>query len=148
MPDTKVSAIDISPEAIQVAKTNALLNEAEVDFIETDILNHPPIPYIKYSLIISNPPYVTPADKEQMHLNVVDFEPHTALFVPQDDPLLFYRAIARFAADNLIAGGLLFFEINESYGEDTVDLLKNHGFKNIELKKDMSDRYRMIKANL
>jgi release factor glutamine methyltransferase len=148
LPDVNVYAIDISLEAIQVAKTNALLNAVEVDFIETDILTHNSKLKTPYSLIISNPPYVTPADKEQMHLNVVDFEPHTALFVPQDDPLLFYRAIARFAADNLDTGGLLFFEINESYGEDTVDLLKSLNFKNIELRKDMSDRYRMIKANI
>lgn len=146
--NVEVSAIDISPEAIQVAKANALLNEVEVAFIETDILTQNSELGTQYSLIISNPPYVTPADKEQMHLNVVDFEPHTALFVPQDDPLLFYRAIAHFAVNNLTQNGLLFFEINESYGNETVELLKDMGFKNIELKKDMSDRYRMVKATL
>ncbi len=151
--NVNVSAIDISPKALQVAKSNAELNHVNVEFIEANILTHPDS-YLgsklstQYSLIISNPPYVTPADKELMHLNVVDFEPHTALFVPQEDPLLFYRAIAGFAINNLVANGLLFFEINESYGNETVDLLKNMGFKNIELKKDMSDRYRMVKATL
>ncbi|WP_460693397.1 peptide chain release factor N(5)-glutamine methyltransferase [Mucilaginibacter puniceus] len=148
LPHAHVSAIDISPEALQTAKINAQLNEVEVDFIEADILKEiQPINH-KPQLIVSNPPYVTPADKAQMHLNVVGFEPHTALFVPQEDPLLFYNAIANFALANLTTGGLLFLEINESYGQETVGLLKSKGFKNIELKKDMSGRDRMIKASL
>ena len=81
-----------------------------------------------------------------MHANVTDFEPHSALFVPENDPLLFYNAIADFAKVNLTENGLLFFEINESYGKQTVDLLNNKGFKNIELRKDMSGRDRMVKA--
>ena len=81
-----------------------------------------------------------------MHSNVTDFEPHSALFVPEDDPLLFYKAIADFATTNLVANGLLFFEINESYGKEVVELLANKGFKNIELRKDISGRDRMVKA--
>jgi release factor glutamine methyltransferase len=100
----------------------------------------------KYEIIISNPPYVTLHDKTQMHHNVVDFEPHTALFVPENDPLLFYNAIADFAKINLTPNGFLFFEINESYGSEVVNLLRAKGFLNIELKKDMSDRDRMIRA--
>ncbi|MEO8885180.1 MAG: peptide chain release factor N(5)-glutamine methyltransferase [Mucilaginibacter sp.] len=148
LPLAKVMAMDISPEALQVAKTNAQLNEVEIDFVEADILTHQSPITNHCSLIISNPPYVTPADKQQMHVNVVDFEPHTALFVPQDDPLLFYRAIAAYAINNLIPGGLLFLEINESYGNETVELLNDSGFKGIELRKDMSGRDRMIKAVL
>ena len=81
-----------------------------------------------------------------MHANVTDFEPHSALFVPENDPLLFYKAIADFATTNLIENGLLFFEINESYGKETVELLNSKGFKNIELRKDMSGKDRMVKG--
>ena len=148
LPDAQVSAIDISAEALQTAKENADLNNAEVNFILEDILN--PIDHslltTHYSLIISNPPYVTLEDKKLMHTNVTDFEPHTALFVPQDDPLIFYKAIADFASTHLEKGGLLFFEINESYGKQIVELLNSKQFTNIELRKDMSDKDRMIKA--
>jgi len=148
----QVSAIDISPEALQTAKQNAKLNEVEINFIEADILNLKSDPdnyrdeNPKFEIIISNPPYVTLKDKSQMHINVTNFEPHTALFVPEDDPLIFYKAIADFAINNLTANGLLFFEINESYGQETVDLLTEKGFKYIELKKDMGNKYRMIRA--
>lgn len=146
LPDMLVSAIDISNEALKTAKENAQLNDVQVDFIQDDILTrHSPLT-AHYSLIVSNPPYVTLDDKKRMHRNVTDFEPHTALFVPENDPLLFYKAIAEFAAENLKPGGLLFFEINESYGKQIVELLKDKQFKNIELRKDMSNRDRMIKA--
>jgi release factor glutamine methyltransferase len=148
LPDAAVSAIDISTEALKTAKENAALNNADINFIEADILNltQHSLLNIRYSIIVSNPPYVTLEDKKQMHTNVTDFEPHTALFVPENDPLIFYKAIADFAAAHLEKEGLLFFEINESYGEQTVDLLTNKLFKNIELRKDMSGRSRMIKA--
>jgi len=145
LPNALVSAIDISPEALQTAKENAQLNEVEINFIQDDILNSK-LKAQNLKLIVSNPPYVTMQDKTQMHTNVTDFEPHTALFVPQDDPLLFYKAIAGFAWNNLTDNGLLFFEINESYGPETVALLETAGFKNIELKKDLGGTYRMIKA--
>jgi release factor glutamine methyltransferase len=162
LPNFKVSAIDISSEALKTAKENALLNEVDVEFIDADILN-PNSPFIfhlspfaldhsplttHYSLIISNPPYVTVRDKTQMHTNVTDFEPHGALFVPEDDPLIFYKAIADFATTHLVQHGLLFFEINESYGKNTVELLKHKGFTDIELKEDLSGRNRMIRAEL
>jgi release factor glutamine methyltransferase len=149
LPKARVSAIDISPEALQTAKENAELNDVEVNFMEADILNiKSKIENQTFEIIISNPPYVTLEDKEQMHSNVTDFEPHTALFVPENDPLIFYKAIADFAATHLENGGLLFLEINESYGEQTVELLKDKLFNNIELRKDMSGRDRMIKAIL
>jgi release factor glutamine methyltransferase len=145
--DAEVSAIDISTEALKTAKGNAKLNRAVINFIHADILNlKSEIEIPKFEIIVSNPPYVTQADKKQMHINVTDFEPHTALFVPKNDPLIFYKAIADFAAKHLSQNGLLFLEINESYGKQIVELLTHKSFKNIELKKDMSDRFRMIKA--
>lgn len=147
LPDAPVSAIDISADALSTAKENAQLNQVEINFIEADILNiNSEIEILKFEIIISNPPYVTLDDKKQMHTNVTDFEPHTALFVPQDDPLIFYKAIANFAAKSLADTGLLFFEINENLGKETVTLLERKGFKNIELRQDMSGRDRMIKA--
>jgi len=152
LPHLNVSAVDISPAALLIAKENARLNEADIDFIEFDILNQrTELSHISrlgshFSIVISNPPYVTIQDKAKMHSNVTDFEPHIALFVPEHDPLVFYNAIADFAVDKLESNGLLFFEINESYGEEIVKLLADKGFKNPELRKDMSGRDRMIKA--
>jgi release factor glutamine methyltransferase len=145
LPDAQVSAIDISTEALQTAKENAHVNKVDINFIHADILNHSPLT-THYSLIISNPPYVTPDDKKQMHTNVTDFEPHTALFVPENDPLIFYKAIADFASTHLEKGGLLLFEINENYGEQIVEILSNKLFNNIELRKDLNGRDRMVKA--
>jgi len=148
LPDASISAIDISIKALYIANQNADLNNVKINFIEADILNlKSQISNLKSDIIVSNPPYVTQQDKTQMHTNVTDFEPHTALFVPEDDPLLFYNAIADYALDNLTHNGLLFFEINESLGKETVELLESKGFKNNELRKDMSGRDRMIKTN-
>jgi release factor glutamine methyltransferase len=144
-----VSAIDISTGALETAKRNATINQVEVNFIHADILAHENINLDeKLDIIVSNPPYVTETDKRRMHTNVIDFEPHSALFVPEEDPLLFYNAIADFAVKNLKPSGLLFFEINESYGKEAVELLSNKSLINIELRKDMSGRDRMIKATL
>ena len=149
LPQFKVSAMDISGEALQTAKQNVELNQVDVDFVNADILNYKSeIVNRKFEIIISNPPYVTLHDKTQMHTNVTAFEPHTALFVPEDDPLVFYKAIADFAVLNLSPGGLLFFEINENYGNEVVEILNDKSFKNIELRKDMSGRDRMIKSEL
>ena len=143
----KVSAIDISDSALQTAQRNAELNTVDVNFIYADILNiKSEIAIPNSEIIVSNPPYVTLEDKKEMHSNVTNFEPHSALFVPEHNPLIFYKAIADFALINLIPGGCLFFEINENYGQETVDLLQDKGFNNIELRKDMSGRNRMIKA--
>jgi release factor glutamine methyltransferase len=153
LPGFKVSAMDISGEALTTAKSNANLNEVDIEFIKADILDPTSLSQIsnlksQISIIISNPPYVTLHDKTQMHTNVTDFEPHTALFVPEDDPLIFYRAIADYAVSHLTINGLLFLEINESLGNETVELLKDKGFKNIELRKDMSGRDRMIRTGI
>lgn len=145
LPEAEVSAIDFSVDALNTAKENAAFNEADVNFIEADILNY--TSDAKYSIIVSNPPYVTLEDKKRMHRNVTDFEPHTALFVPEHDPLLFYRAIAEFALTNLEPNGLLFFEINESLGKETAQLLIDSGFKDAEVRKDLSGRDRMVKVS-
>jgi release factor glutamine methyltransferase len=147
LPNANVATIDISPEALHTAKQNAVINDVEVEFIEQDILNpKSELEHSKFEVIISNPPYVTLVDKAQMHQNVTGFEPHTALFVPENDPLIFYKAIADFAIKHLENKGLLFFEINENFGKETVELLSNKGFTDIELRKDMSGRDRMVKA--
>lgn len=153
LPDAAVEAMDISVSALYTAKENAELNQVEVNFIRQDILNMPDTPPSsgedwRASLIVSNPPYVTITDKTQMHTNVTDFEPHNALFVPEDDPLIFYRAIAEFATQNLKEEGLLFFEINENLGPETVSLLAEKGFSEVTLRQDLSGRDRMIRARI
>jgi release factor glutamine methyltransferase len=141
-------AIDISPDALQTAKRNSELNNTDIAFIEADALNlnEAIITGQQYGVIVSNPPYVTMVDKQQMHHNVTGFEPHTALFVPDENPLLFYIAIADFAAGHLNKDGYLFFEINESYGAETVDMLAAKGFTQIEIRQDMAGKDRMIRA--
>jgi release factor glutamine methyltransferase len=141
-------AIDISSNTLQTAVENAELNGVNIKFIQDDMLNltHQALLKGNYSVIVSNPPYVTIADKKQMHTNVTDFEPHTALFVPEDDPPIFYKAITDYAAVHMEKNGMLFFEINESYGKQIVELLNTKSFINIELKKDINNRDRMVKA--
>jgi release factor glutamine methyltransferase len=146
--EATVSGLDISAEALQTAQKNALLNEVEVEFFQQDILNFYAVKEAsKFSIIVSNPPYITPAEQEQMQPNVLDFEPHLALFVPENNPLLFYRAIADFASLMLEKNGLLFLEINEKFGKETVELLQEKGFTKIELRKDFRGKERMIKAS-
>ena len=148
LPSADVSAVDISEEALRTAKENAGVNKVDINFIQDDILNptNHALLTTRYSLLISNPPYVTLEDKKLMHTNVTDFEPHTALFVPEDDPLIFYKAIADFASTHLEKAGLLFFEINEAYGKQIVELLNGKHFINIDLRKDLSGKDRMIRA--
>jgi len=149
LPALRVSAIDISYEALETAMRNAVLNGTEITFKRVDILNpDSAFPGLKFSIIVSNPPYITEEEKGQMHQNVLEFEPHTALFVEDADPLLFYSKIADYALGHLEPGGLLFFEINEYLGEETVQLLRDKGFKTIELRKDLRGRNRMIKAGM
>jgi len=150
LPQAQVSALDISAEALNTAKQNAGLNNVDVEFIQADILNlrNHSLLTTHYSLVVSNPPYITEHEKGEMKDNVLKHEPHIALFVPDTDPLVFYNAIADFALGQLKTGGLLFFEINEHLGEQTVEILNNKRFKNIELRKDMRGKDRMIKAQL
>lgn len=140
-----VSAIDVSEEALSVAKQNAEINEVSVEFIETDILSVTSLPK-KYDIIVSNPPYVRNLEKQEIKDNVLKYEPHLALFVEDNDALLFYRKIALLGQSALVEGGRLFFEINQYLGEETVIMLENYGYKNIELRKDLFGNDRMIRA--
>ncbi|MCO5934973.1 peptide chain release factor N(5)-glutamine methyltransferase [Mucilaginibacter sp. RB4R14] len=147
LPGALVTALDISVDALHTAKQNAVINEVEVDFVHDDILHTKfEIKNSIFDIIISNPPYVTLEDKLQMHQNVTGFEPHKALFVPEHDPLIFYKAITDFAIRGLSDGGQLFFEINENFSKKIIELLSRKKFINIELRKDMSGRDRMVKA--
>lgn len=140
-----VSAWDISGSALTVARENAELNNVIVSFSQIDVLNFIPND-AKYDIIVSNPPYVTESEKKEMEQNVLDFEPHTALFVPDNNALLFYRAIADIALRQLKPKGNLYFEINRTKGGETVAMLKEKGFRNVELRKDLSGNDRMIRA--
>lgn len=149
LPEMVVSGIDVSFEALETAMKNAVLNKTEVSFRRVDILREAALESTsqKYSIIVSNPPYITVSEREQMHQNVVSHEPHPALFVSDDDPLLFYRAIADFSLTHLEPEGLLFFEINEHLGKETVSMLHDKGFKDIQLRQDLQGKDRMIKAS-
>ena len=123
-----VQAWDISGEALALAKENAVLNHAEVEYRLVDVLNDTEKITDVFDVIVSNPPYICETEAKQMHQNVLDFEPPIALFVPDNDPLLFYRKIAEFAQRNLHSGGKLYFEINAAFGLETVSLLHELGF--------------------
>ena len=143
----QVTAVDVSASAIEVARRNAEQNSAQVEFVRADILADNQL-FVPSSLdiVVSNPPYVTETDKNQMSRNVLDFEPHLALFVPDADPLLFYRRIVVLAQQWLKSGGMLFFEINERFGPETVQLLENMRFGNVELHRDFYEKNRMVSA--
>ena len=143
--NSKVDAFDISKEALETAQRNAKLNNLIVNFNIADILNVPDYT-TKWDIIVSNPPYITEHEKEDMSPNVLDHEPHIALFVPDNDPLLFYRKIAIFAQKNLKANGKLYFEINREAGIQCLKLLSEMGFPDAQLKKDISGNDRMIRA--
>ena len=140
-----VSAWDISEEALSVASENARLNNADVAFSRVDVLGTD-IPDIRVDILVSNPPYITESEKKDMERNVLEWEPDLALFVPDDDPLRFYKRIAELGLDILNDGGVIYFEINRAYGSETVDMLASMGYKDIELRKDLSGNDRMIKA--
>lgn len=142
-----VYAIDVSEQAIEQAKANAELNEATVQFFQTDVLSQswPDFP-VKPNLIVSNPPYVTQKEKKLMQPNVLNYEPSLALFVSDQDPLLFYRAIATQAQKLLADEGWLYFEINEALGNQVVVLLETLGFRHIELRADINRKHRMVKS--
>jgi release factor glutamine methyltransferase len=147
LPHSGVSAVDISKKAIAVAERNAFKNEVKVNFMNVDILDSSQWQMLpECNLIVSNPPYVTESEKLEMKPNVINNEPHTALFVPDDDPLLFYRSIMMFAKTKLIPGGTLWLEINEAFGQDVVSLFENEMFKERILLKDMFGKHRFVKV--
>lgn len=144
MPGFEVFALDVSEAALETAAANAILNESDIQFIKADIRKYGSEQ--KFDLMVSNPPYITLRERAEMHENVLAHEPHLALFVANERPLEFYEAIADFAQLHLSDMGLLFFEINANLGKETVDMLVAKSFINIELKKDMQGKDRMIKC--
>ncbi|HEX7410544.1 MAG TPA: peptide chain release factor N(5)-glutamine methyltransferase [Bacteroidales bacterium] len=147
LPGWQVSACDISEDALQVARRNAERAGTIINFFKADILRWKEWPDSgSYHIIVSNPPYVCEGEKSQMQLNVVEHEPALALFVPDNDPLVFYRAIAEFAASRLVQHGKLYLEINASYGPELVNLLKSLGYSDIELRKDFGGKDRFVIA--
>lgn len=146
LPKAKVEAWDISPAAIAKARKNALRNEVDITLTEIDVFSELPNDK-QYDIIVSNPPYVLESEKAEMDKNVLDYDPHLALFVSDDDPLLFYRRIAEVGRDLLVPSGKLYFEINRSQGLNTVNMLEGMNYQNIELFKDISQCDRMIKAS-
>lgn len=153
IPNAQVSAIDISEKALEMAHKNALDNQVEINFIHQNILtsqhlNISTSQSLLFDVIVSNPPYVRNLEKQEIKKNVLDYEPHLALFVEDSDALLFYRKIAQLALKSLSPNGKLFFEINQYLGKETVELVEQLGFKNIELRKDFMGNDRMICAYL
>lgn len=156
IPNAEVFAIDVSEKALATAQKNAIINEVEVNFIKTDILNTDDLEKLpssifhlptKFDIIVSNPPYVRELEKLEIKKNVLDNEPHLALFVDDNDALIFYRKIAELAQKNLSPNGQLFFEINQYLGNEMIQLLEKIGFKNIELRKDIYGNDRMMKGD-
>jgi release factor glutamine methyltransferase len=153
IPSAQVSAIDISEKALEMARKNALNNQVEVNFIQQDILQSSNLQISKssnllFDVIVSNPPYVRNLEKHEIKKNVLDYEPHLALFVDDLDALLFYRKIAQLALKSLTPNGKLFFEINQYLAKETFELVEQLGFKNIELRKDFIGNDRMICCGL
>ncbi|HSU50007.1 MAG TPA: peptide chain release factor N(5)-glutamine methyltransferase [Segetibacter sp.] len=147
LPTAAVSAIDVSHDALQVAILNSIQQNALVDFLQLDFLNEKEWHQLgKYHLIVSNPPYIKISEEKSMDQNVLKFEPHLALFVPNEDALLFYRAIAKFSLTHLKRGGRVYVEINEALGKDVVRLFEENEFSEVILKKDMQGKDRMVKA--
>lgn len=143
----EVVATDISPEALAVAEGNAKTLKANVDFRQVDALNPEAMRKLgRFDIVVSNPPYIIVKEAEAMEANVLDHEPHTALFVPDNDPLRFYTPIARFAAENLNAGGLLYFEINPLFAAELRSMLEGLGFEEIEITKDFEGRDRFCRC--
>ena len=145
LPTAKVTGWDISDEALETAKVNNTKNGTNITFAHCDILTFEP-QGAGYDIIVSNPPYIKELEKSMMESNVLDWEPATALFVPDNDPLLFYRTIAQKGLTLLPPGGLLFFEINRAMGKETIEMLAALGYTGIELRKDIFGNDRMIRA--
>lgn len=146
LPDALVTAWDVSPEALSVARANARKLQADVRFVECDVLACQVDEVGLYDVIVSNPPYVTEAEKADMEPNVLQWEPSLALFVPDDDPLRFYRRIAVLGRDMLADGGRLYFEINRAYGREMVEMLRTMGYVRVRVEKDLSQNDRFVIA--
>lgn len=149
LPQMNVWGLDISTDALHVAKENAEQEQCTIHFVEADILSK--VDFFteqKFDVIVSNPPYITPSEQAEMTENVVGYEPHIALFIPEEHPLLFYEAIAVFAKKHLNRGGKLYFEINRRFGQELKVYLETMGFINIRLYQDMHGADRMMSASV
>jgi release factor glutamine methyltransferase len=146
IPNAEVFAIDVSEEALATAKKNAVINKVEVTFLLKNILETEDLGQ-QFDIIVSNPPYVRNLEKAEIKPNVLEYEPHLALFVEDTDALLFYRKIGQLAAKSLSPNGKLYFEINQYLGKETAALLENLGFRNVILKKDIYGNDRMLSAH-
>ena len=140
LPNAKVTALDISSDSLRVAKQNAKLNNVDIHFINADIFKYKSDK--KYDVIVSNPPYVTQSEQELMKSNVVKYEPKGALFVSDYNPLLYYRTILNFSKLSLNKNGIIYFEINENYKDEIIELVHNYGYSNIDCKLDVFGKYR------
>ena len=143
LPEAEVTAWDISGEALAIAGDNNHLLQASVLFVQRDVLTYQPVEGECFDVIVSNPPYVTETEKRDMEPNVLNWEPSRALFVPDSDPLRFYRRIGELGRSMLTAGGRLYFEINRAFGEAVASMLRKQGYTNVRIRKDISgnDRY-------
>jgi protein-(glutamine-N5) methyltransferase, release factor-specific len=148
IPNSDVTAVDVSEKAIEVARKNAENNGVKVHFVLDDILEpqNPNLIDNQFDIIVSNPPYVCESEKSEIRANVLEHEPSTALFVPDSDPLIFYRKILEFAQKALKPNGQIWFEINEKFGKETAELCHSKGFKNIEIIKDFRGKERVVRA--
>jgi release factor glutamine methyltransferase len=145
-PTAQVFGVDNNVGALNVANRNASQNGLQIEFFHFDILMQESFGFMDFDVIVSNPPYVTPDEKKAMDNNVLLHEPHHALFVPEDDPLVYYRRIVDLADGHLNRGGKLYFEINQSYGSEVLQLLRDRNYREAELRKDLNGRDRMIRA--
>ncbi len=147
LPNAEIWALDVSKKALEIAQKNSELNEVTIQFLNKNILTVKNLP-IKFDIIVSNPPYVRELEKQEIKNNVLNHEPHLALFVKDENALIFYSKIADLAKENLTKEGQLYFEINQYLAKETTNLLKQKGFQNLELRKDIFSSDRMIKADL
>ncbi len=146
LPGTRVTGIDFCEGAIKISEENAILNNVNVTFLVADILNPSLKLHVNAGIIVSNPPYIRESEKELMARNVLDFEPQNALFVPDSDPLLYYKAIIKMSDKILINGGKIYFEINEAMGRQMTELLKSSGLSSVEVIRDINGKNRIIKG--
>ena len=148
LPDAEVFATDISEEALAVARENAKLNRVEVTFARHDMADAEHLPFgdTRFDVIVSNPPYIPASDRAMMHRNVTDYEPSLALFVPDEDKLWCYRALARLAQQTLVPNGRLFAETYHDFHDELTELFHQHGFKDVRSLKDLNGRLRFVEA--
>ncbi len=147
LPHSSVTAWDISQDALKIAQKNASKNKVSIEFQQIDVLQLQETYHLKFDVIVSNPPYICESERIHMQENVLRYEPSLALFVPDDDPLLFYRKIANLGLKVLNPGGLLAFEINRAFGEETREMLLQMGYENCILQKDISQNNRFVFGN-